>query len=382
MRSVVRRYQELPSRARQIIGLGGKATVTVLVFYFLLNAKIPGDDGEKIAVLDSIRNNLASINPWVFWPFIAVAGLIKLVGVFSSMLRWHLLLMGQGIRFNFSHIAKSFLIGRFIGTFLPSTIGLDSYKLYDAAKYSNRVVEPAAATAVEKVIGFSGVFLTFLIALPFGIGIFEESGPLVALFTVPISALVIAVFFVALFRPEWVLWVLSRFPTFGREQMGAFVQRVSRAASAYRGKGSLIASTFALSFMVHFTTAAMYFFTALAVAATGATFWEVTLASTIQIFATVISPFTIAGEGIREIVQALLLAKKMGASQSVLSAALGFWAGEAVTSIGAVFLWTRSATYRPKRVDIDPSLPQQEESPAPPNTSDDRILPASEVRVG
>ena len=60
--------------------------------------------------------------------------------------------------FNFWHIAGSFLIGRFLGTFLPSTVGLDSYKLYDAAKFSGHVVPTAAATAVEKVMGLSGIW--------------------------------------------------------------------------------------------------------------------------------------------------------------------------------------------------------------------------------
>ncbi|MEM6532730.1 MAG: lysylphosphatidylglycerol synthase transmembrane domain-containing protein [Myxococcota bacterium] len=359
LRAVIARYKAIPEKVRRIIGISVKAGITFVAFYFLLTAKISTEEGGSIAVIDAIRENLATIDPWVFWPFVAAAGLIKLVGVFSSMYRWHLLLIGQGIRFNFSHIVTSFLIGRFIGTFLPSTIGLDSYKLFDAAKYSNRVVEPAAATAVEKVMGLSGVFLTFLVALPLGIGIFESAGPMVAALTVPLSIVVIGGLFSALFRPELVLWTTRLIPTVGREKVRGFIHRVSKAASAYRGKGSLIATAIFLSFMVHFTTAAMYFFTALAVSAVGATFWEVTLASSIQIFATVMSPFTIAGEGVRELVQALLLAKKIGASQSVLSAALGFWAGEAVTSIGAVFLWTRKPTYRPKVVEIDGSEPEE-----------------------
>ncbi len=373
LRAVRDRYRSLPKGVRRVIGISVKGAITFAAFYFLLSAKIPTEDGGRIAVLDAIRENLAVIEPATFWPFVAAAGLIKLVGVFASMYRWHLLLIGQGIRFNFGHIVTSFLIGRFIGTFLPSTIGLDSYKLYDAAKHSNRVVEPAAATAVEKVMGLSGVFLTFLVALPLGMGIFEEHATTVAAVTVPLSLMVIAGLFAALFKPELVLWSVRLVPTAGREKIRGFVHRVSKAASAYRGRGRLIATAIGLSFTVHFCTAAMYFFTALAVAAVGASFWEVTLASSIQIFATVMSPFTIAGEGIREIVQALLLAKKIGASQSVLSAALGFWAGEAVTSIGAWFLWTRKPTYRPRVVELsdalDPVVEEPDADRAPPLTA-------------
>ncbi|MEO0811522.1 MAG: lysylphosphatidylglycerol synthase domain-containing protein, partial [Myxococcota bacterium] len=212
------RYGALPSGLRRTIGFVLKAAVTIAAFYFLLSAKIPTEDGGRIAVIDAIRENLAVIDPATFWPFVAAAGLIKLVGVFASMYRWHLLLIGQGIRFNFSHIVTSFLIGRFIGTFLPSTIGLDSYKLYDAAKFSDRVVEPAAATAVEKVMGLSGVFLTFLVALPLGMGIFEEHASTVAAVTVPLSLMVIGGLFAALFRPELVLWTVRFVPTAGQDK--------------------------------------------------------------------------------------------------------------------------------------------------------------------
>lgn len=360
-----RAYKSLPVRVRRWLGISVKAVVTVVAFYFLLNAKVRMENGEHIAIIDAIKENVGELDYRTFWPFVLAAGLIKLVGVGSSMVRWHLLLKGQGIRFNFGHIVTSFLIGRFIGTFLPSTIGLDSYKLYDAARFSNRVVEPAAATAVEKVMGLAGVFLTFLVALPLGSRIFGEQAGTVATFTVPIATMVITGLFAALFKPELVLWTIRLVPKTLRLRISDFVERVSNAASAYRGRSALLGQVIFLSFMVHFCTAAMYYFTALAVAAVGASFWEVTLASSIQIFATVMSPFTIAGEGVREIVQALLLAKHIGASQSVLSAALGFWAGEAVTSIGAWYLWTRKPTYQPKVVELAEHLKARPADTAP-----------------
>ena len=58
-----------------------------------------------------------------------MATLVKFLGVFGNMYRWHLLLVGQGMRFPAGHIIGTFLIGRFLGTFMPSTIGLDGYRL-------------------------------------------------------------------------------------------------------------------------------------------------------------------------------------------------------------------------------------------------------------
>ena len=63
------------------------------------------------------------------------------------------------------------------------------------------------------------------------------------------------------------------------------------------------------------------------------------LASSIQILATVLSPFTIAGEGIRELAQLVLLQNMIGPAAAIVSAALGFWAAEALTLAGGVFWW-------------------------------------------
>lgn len=345
-------WNSLPPAMRRFVGIGLKALATFGAFYLLLTHSVRGADGESMTIAAAIGAHLDEVDPMMFVPFVLLGTLVKFVGIASSMLRWHLLLVGQGIRFNFWHVVGSFLIGRFVGTFLPSTVGLDSYKLYDAARFSGRVVEPAAATAVEKVMGLGGVFLTFLVALPFGYSVLGAAAGPTALITVPVALVTIAAMFLVLFRPRLVEAMLRLVPRIVGGRLERFVGRVSQAASAYRGKGRLLLAVIGLSFVVHFATAAMYYFTARAVGASHASFWQVTFASSIQIFATVMSPFTIAGEGVREIVQALLLAKHIGTSASILSAALGFWAAEALTLTGAIFWWARRADYRPRRIEL------------------------------
>jgi glycosyltransferase 2 family protein len=347
----------LISRIPTWVRLVAKVLVTVGAFWLLLMHTVDVGDGTRITIWRAIASHVRELEAAVFVPFVMAAAFIKFGGIFASMVRWHLLLIGQGIRFNFSHVVGSFLIGRFLGTFLPSTVGLDGYKLYDAARFSERVIEPAAATAVEKVMGLSGVFMCFLVTFPLGYAVLGRAATAVALVTIPMAALAVAALFALLFWPALMQWGIGRLPAFGRGKITAFSQRLAQAASAYRGKARLLATVIGLSFTVHFTTAAMYFFTALAVGAQGVDFWEVTFASTIQIFATVMSPFTIAGEGVREIVQALLLAKRIGASESVLSAALGFWAAEALTTAGAFFLWVRGPNYRPRLVALATPTP-------------------------
>lgn len=345
-------WQRLPPRVRTVITTLLKTVVTVCAFYLLLTHEVRDDSGQHVTAYRAILDYLPNIDSQTFWTWILVGCLVRAVGIVASMTRWYLLLIGQGIRLPFLHIVSSFLIGRFIGTFLPSTIGLDGYKLYDAARFSGRTVEATAATVVEKVLGVVGMFLCFLLTFPLGYDVLGDRATLVASVTVPLAVGVIGGFFLLMVRPTLFQWLLRNLPIPGRARVAGILDRVMGAATAYRGQGGLLAQTAVLSFLVHFCTAAMYYFTALAIGAASADFWEVAFASTIQIFATVISPFTIAGEGVREIVQTLLLAGKIGASASILSAALGFWAAEVMTMGGGVLYLLRRSDYRPAFVEL------------------------------
>ncbi len=339
------RLRKGPTRNRLFTVL--KAWFTVLCFWALLAHPMKNEAGESVIALDLIRDAISNIDAGTFWLFVGLATSIKLVGMLSSMYRWQLMLFGQGIELPFRHLFGSFLIGRAIGTFLPSTAGLDGYTLFDAARFSGRTVEVTAAKFVEKVCGFSGVFMTFLVTLPFGIAIFGENARFFALASVPIAAGVIGGLVVTLLFPGFVQWILENVPIPAKQRITGLVSRISNSAAAYRSRPGLVLKILFLSFLVHFTTAAMYYFTALAIGAVGANFWEVTFGSSIQIFVTVISPFTIAGEGIREAAQYVLLKEQIGGAEAIVSAALGFWAAEAPTMLGFLFWWARGTDYTP-----------------------------------
>ena len=345
------------STARSRVFTVLKAWITVFAFWMLFSHEIDG-----VSVLQLIIDQIERIDPVTFWTFTLVATGIKVIGMLSSMYRWILMLKGQGIELPFRHVFGSFLIGRFIGTFLPSTAGLDGYTLFDAARFSGKTVEVTAAKFVEKVCGFSGVFMTFLVALPFGIGIFGENAMLFASVSVPIAAGVIGALVVVLLFPGFVQWILENVPMPAKDRIKGLVTRISNSAAAYRGHPALVFQILFLSFLVHFTTAAMYYYTALAIGADGAEFWKVTFGSAIQIFVTVISPFTIAGEGIREAAQLVLLGELIGPAEAVVSAALGFWAAEAPTMLGFFFWWARGDDYTPSFAKVDGQQVDYEEA--------------------
>ena len=298
---LVSKFAPEPWRSRILSVL--KAYFTVRAFWLLLSHPIAMEDGTKVIAWKLIADQLGRIDATTFWTFLGIATGVKVIGMLASMYRWILVLQGQGIQLPFRHIFGSFLIGRAIGTFLPSTAGLDGYTLYDAARFSGQTVEVSAAKFLEKICGFSGVFLTFLVALPFGISIFGDNALLFASLSIPLALGIIGGLLLVLWYPGVVQWLLGNLPIPGKDRLTGLLTRITTAAGAYRDKKGLMLMVLFMSFLVHFTTAAMYYFTALAIGATGADFWQVTFGSSIQIFATVLSPFTIAGEGIREAAQ-------------------------------------------------------------------------------
>ncbi len=312
-----------------------KIVLTIAAFYLLLNHKVQDGSGSVITTWQAISQKLPSLELKTLLPFLLLAAAIKMLGILSSMTRWYLLLKVEGICYPFLYLVGTFLIGRFIGTFLPSTLGLDGYKLYDAARGSGKVAESVTATVLEKILGLAGIFLTFLVSYPLGASVFGEHTRLITMITVPLATLVVIATICLLLFPMPMAFIIGKIPL--PQRFKAQKEHFCAAISAYKGRYSVTLALLFLSFMVHFATAAMYYFTALSIGAS-APFWVVTLGSTVQIVATVLSPFTVAGEGIREIVQALMLSKELGLSASVLSAALGFWAAEALTLVGGI-IW-------------------------------------------
>lgn len=354
--------RRLTGSARAQADFVGKAVFTVLGVMALLRHPIEVQ-GESAPIYLAIARHVSEVDPATFFLFGVVAMAVKFVGVITSAYGWHLLLIGQGIRYPFwSAIMTAFLIGRFIGTFLPSTIGLDGYTLYEAGRYSNTWQRAVTAKALEKIIGIAGLFLGMVVTMPFGYQVIRDVAdrldrpdvaPMLAGAILAVAGGISLAVIIGLVRPTILTLLLALFGRFVPGGLQDQVRQFEQSVGAYRGRVGLLMTALAAKFVTHFTTAVVYFFTALAIGVVGAQFWPITFGSTIQILATLLSP-TIAGEGARELFQLLLLEKQLGGvAQAVLSAALGFIAAEAATMWGGIFLWTRTPRWRPRFTLVD-----------------------------
>ena len=366
----------LSSSTRKRVDLVAKVVFTVVGCMALLRHPIEVEGQGTLPIYEAIAQYVTQVDGRTFVMFALVAMGVKFVGVISSALAWHLLLIGQGIRYPFwSKIFTAFLIGRFIGTFLPSTIGLDGYTLYEAGAYSNRWSRVITAKALEKFIGLTGLFLCMVVTLPWGYPVIvdvttnmgsPEKAPALAGAIALVAGGISSVVVIGLVWPVVLVKAMEMVTRMTGSLVGklplvnqisgkivAILERFTSAVGAYHGKVGLLMLALGAKFVTHFTTMAVYFFTALAIGVVTAEFWPIVFGSSIQILATLLSP-TIAGEGAREAFQSLLLQNQLGGvAQAVLSGALGFIAAEAATMWGGVFLWTRVPGWRPKFATVD-----------------------------
>jgi uncharacterized protein (TIRG00374 family) len=291
----------------------------------------------------------------VAWLFVATA--VKGAGILASILRWDQLLRGQGYEVPLGYLAGSFLVGRFFGMFLPSTLGLDGYRAYDMARQTKDAVSSVAVIVVEKITGFFTLSLLVLLTLPAGLR-FLPAQALVVVFL--IFCVPVALSFFLLLRPGLIEWTLDRllglrFP--GKAKIEGLLRRSVAAVTIYQDQRGVLLRATLLGIVVHASTVLMYYCCSLAVGV-DASLADMLFVGPWIILATVGLP-TLAGEGAREFT-ALGLLSRIGVNESAawLVGHLGFWAAEFVPAvIGGLILALRPAQYRPDIQRTDTPLP-------------------------
>ncbi len=337
----------MKKKLKWILKLGFTASLFVLIF----NPSLFGIKKQFIPVtLEGLWAEIQGIDVSLFWKWILAAAVIKALGMLSSMIRWNLLLKGQAIKLPFSHLVGTFLVGRFFGMFLPSTIGLDGYRLYDVAKHTGKAIESTTVILIEKLTGL--ITLTFLVFITLPLGLrFLPIKPLVLAVILAFLAVFIAASFVLLFNPRIIQILLAIVPLPGRAKIRGKIDNISQAVTAYSNQKKLLGQALVFGFFVHFCTALMYFGTAMAINTRGIDILDILFTSPLMIYGTVIGP-SIGGEGIREIIFALILGAKAGTAKTILFAHLGFWVGEILSLAGGFIYILRPAEYRPKSEEI------------------------------
>lgn len=274
---------------------------------------------------------------------------MQLGAILFSILRWNVLLKGQALVVPFPHVVKTFLVGRFLGTFTPTGIGLEAYKAYDVARYTGQAEASVSVVLIEKFIStFFSLGLLVLVTLPFFVGSLNVK--FLYVFGVFFAVLLILALLV-LFAPN----VIRKLFAFNFPLKGKIEKPLNRMVDAFtvysRKKGHLIGSVL-LGLAVYFFWFLTYYTNSLALGA-GLSLGDVLKVGPMTQIATMI-PLSIAGIGLREgafmgLLNSLgVVAGAASAQRSamMLSATMVYFVSVFVNLFGAIIFLTRRTDYR------------------------------------
>jgi len=141
-----------------------------------------------IATHDGVDSTLAALGRMDTHWF--VAGIVvQLLAVATGVVRWRVLLTSQRVDLGLPFLTRHYLIGRFVGVFTPSTLGLDGYRVLAASRETGRTAASARAVLIEKGLSFTALALTSFALLPLGAARFYGVGGLLASLALGVVAL-------------------------------------------------------------------------------------------------------------------------------------------------------------------------------------------------
>lgn len=279
----------------------------------------------------------------------AMSFLMQVGAILFSIMRWNVLLVGQNLNVPFPHIVKTFLVGRFLGTFTPTGVGLEAYKAYDIARYTEKAEASVSVVLIEKMIGtFFSLSLLVLITLPFFAGSIDVK------FLYVFGAFFVVLLLLALillFNPGFFRKILSfNFPLKGKIEKP--LNNLVDAFTIYCKKRGSLLTAILLGLVAYLFWFLTYYMNSLALGA-GLALSDVLKVGPMTQIATMI-PLSIAGIGLREGAFMGLLntlgivegADSTARTAMMLSATMVYFVSISVNVFGAIIFLTRRTDYK------------------------------------
>lgn len=321
---------------------GVKVLVTVTILYLIFKKFQIGFDD----IIISFKHN-----PGWF----AASFLMQVGAIFFSILRWNVLLAGQDLNVPFSHIVKTFMVGRFLGTFTPTGVGLEAYKAYDIARFTGRAEASVSVVLIEKMIGtFFSLSILVLATLPFFAGTIDPKFLYVfgAFFGVLLTFALLLMFVPGLFRKVLDL----DFPL--KDKIQGPLGKMIDGVTVYGARRGSLFTAILFGLVVYLFWFLTYFTNSLALGA-GLSLGDVLKAGPMTQIATMI-PLSIAGIGLREGAFMGLLdnlgvvegADSAARTAMMLSATMVYFVSISVNIIGAILFMTRRTDYKEQMEDM------------------------------
>jgi len=129
--------------------------------------------------LDALSNTLRSVDLLIM----AIALPLLWNQYVLSSLKWQAILRSHGMNFPLSGLVRSYMIGNFFSTFLPSSYAGDFVRIADIARSTGRTFESTAAVVLERLSGLValtsvGAIASFYISRTYDLPAFMKLGVL------------------------------------------------------------------------------------------------------------------------------------------------------------------------------------------------------------
>lgn len=281
--------------------------------------------------------------------FLFLSAFLHVTGLIISAVRWKALLRLQGVNPTINHLNGSLLIGIFLNNFLPSSIGGDTYRAYDAAKMKNSSW-PKSITVilVERGTGVIGLFCFLLLALFLGFRLIDFHTILVVM--IVLFAL-ISIFLVLLLNPKLLKPLRFLFKIRFMQKIKNKLKSMVDAFSAL-GNKKVLALVIFLSFLMEFNVILHYYLVALALKIDISFISFLFMVPIVLLVAMI--PISIGGIGVRENTTTyFLVAFGVAASQAAIFPLLVLLQLLLVSIIGGIIFLIR----RPKIEKIQKEAP-------------------------
>ncbi len=265
------------------------AVSALLIGYILSNAN-----------LQAVGQAFANVDPR--WLILAFA--LQIPGTALIAYRWQGLLSAQGVNLPLGYLIRSCWIAGFFRQFLPSTVGGDAIRAYDAWKAGARFSVAVTSLMVDRLFGLIALVSFALIA----IGMSDDLGqriPWLAAW-VSLGLLGLTSVLLILFGPargpvRMVYWAISLMPAAISKKLNT----VMEAIAPYRGNIPALLRAFSLSVLLQLILVSFYWSIAMGFGFDinfASFFVIVPLASIVML-----APISINGIGLRESVFIFLL---------------------------------------------------------------------------
>jgi uncharacterized protein (TIRG00374 family) len=250
---------------------------------FLLYRKIPLHDLQEL---------LGSVDYRYLLP---IGGLLFFNTVLSAW-KWRLLLLADGVDIPLLTLTVTYLIGSFYNLFLPSSIGGDSYRIFDIAKKSSDGVRAAASVFADR---FSGFLALVVLSLVSSILVAIEFKNLMFFFGPLLILLLLLAILTALVKEKPIRFLLAatRLDRFG--VVTRLVEKFFLSFQCYGADRRLLRQVMAISFAFQLSVICIVYLLSLALHASVSFFYFSAFVPLITLLEAL--PISIYGLGLRDV---------------------------------------------------------------------------------